>query len=163
MTLLALLAAGATVALAQSTPAGQARAEQLPGLPRDVNGFQRWLRLNARPIPPRRSDAHIGMKNVYVNRTRRQIAPRERQRFPYPYGSIVVKASTRPGQRFIWLVAIMRKIRGADPAHNDWRFVEYTRQSARGSFSEVASGAVCYGCHVQAKARDYVFTRLTSR
>jgi hypothetical protein len=52
----------------------------------------------------------------------------------------------------------MRKERGADPAHNDWLFVEYTRDSRKEAFAEVASGAVCYGCHVGAEETDYVFT-----
>lgn len=40
----------------------------LPGLPADVAGYERWLRLNAEPIPPRQvGDAHHGIKNVFVN------------------------------------------------------------------------------------------------
>jgi hypothetical protein len=37
--------------------------------------------------------------------------------------------------------------------------VEYTRPGPRGRFSELARGQVCYGCHVGARANDYVFTR----
>jgi hypothetical protein len=95
-----------------------------------------------------------------VNQPRRRVAPAGRQRYPYPYGSIVVKSAKRPGQSFVSLVAVMRKIRGANRAHNDWVMVEYTRSSARGRFGKLASGSVCTGCHVQAKRRDYVFTPL---
>lgn len=43
----------------------------LPGLPADVAGYTRWLRLNAAPIPPRPTgDAHFGTKDVYVSRAR---------------------------------------------------------------------------------------------
>ena len=52
----------------------------------------------------------------------------------------------------------MRKVKGADPAHNDWRFVEYTRSSASARFSQIASAAVCWTCHAGAKKTDYVFT-----
>ena len=51
----------------------------------------------------------------------------------------------------------MRKERGADPEHDDWIFVEYTRAAAGDRFGEVASGAVCWSCHVGAQL-DYVFT-----
>jgi hypothetical protein len=52
----------------------------------------------------------------------------------------------------------MRKQRGADPEHNDWVFVEYTREAAGATFGEQAAGAVCWSCHVGARDLDYVFT-----
>jgi hypothetical protein len=133
----------------------------LPGLPDDTAGYNTWLRLNANPIPPiDGGDAHRGTKNVFVNQTREAIAPGGQQQFPYPEGTIVVKESTRPGADFIGLIAIMRKKQGSDPAHNDWTFVEYTRNAADAEFSEVASGGVCTGCHSGARDTDYVWTRL---
>jgi Cytochrome P460 len=54
---------------------------------------------------------------------------------------------------------MMRKERGAQPDHNDWIWVEYTRSGADEEFREQASGSVCYSCHVQARDTDYVFTR----
>lgn len=147
--------AGVGTALASSS-----RPAPLPGLPAYTAGFDSWTRLNRRPIPPRRSDPHFGTKNVYVNQARRRIAPGGRQRYPYPYGSIVVKSAKRPGQSFVSLVAVMRKVRGANRAHNDWVMVEYTRSSARSRFRRLASGSICTSCHVQAKRRDYVFTPL---
>jgi hypothetical protein len=53
---------------------------------------------------------------------------------------------------------VMRKRKGADPEHNDWVIVEYTREAAGARFSEIASGAVCWSCHVGAEDTDYVFT-----
>jgi hypothetical protein len=76
----------------------------------------------------------------------------------FPVGTIVVKEATRPGADFIGLIAIMRKQRGADPEHNDWVFVEYTREAANAAFGEQAAGAVCWSCHVGARDLDYVFT-----
>jgi hypothetical protein len=65
----------------------------------------------------------------------------------------------RPGTDFIGLIAMMRKEKGAQPDHNDWIWVEYTRSGPDEDFRELASGSVCYSCHVQARDADYVFTR----
>jgi len=133
----------------------------LPGLPPYVAGFEQWLRLNAAPLPVRPGDPHRGLKDVFVNRTRAELAPDGEQRFPYPNGSIVVKASTRPGEDFVWLVAIMRKRAGSDPAHGNWAFVEFTRQRAGERFEVAARDAVCWGCHADVgRASDWVFTLL---
>ena len=142
---------------ALATPAKQ---RPLPGLPAYTAGFESWLRLNKRPIPPRQSDPHHGTKNVYVNQPRSRIAPGGRQRYPYPYGTVIVKTASRDGSRPYSLVAVMRKVRRANPRHNDWVMVEYTRTTASSRFLRLAAGSICTGCHVQAKRRDYVFTRL---
>jgi hypothetical protein len=152
-------ALAAVLVSAAATAPRTTDAEPLRGLPAYTAGFESWLRLNRLPIPPRSSDPHFGTKNVYVNQPRRRIAPGGRQRFPYPYGTVIVKSATRQNQRHA-LVAVMRKVRGANRAHNDWVMVEFTRSSPRARYEKVASGRVCTGCHVQAKRRDYVFTRL---
>lgn len=138
----------------------EAKPELLPGLPNDIAGYEKWLKLNAKPIPPRAGDPHNGNKNVYVNQLRQTIAPNNQQKFPYPVGSIVVKEAIRPGQDFLWLVSIMRKAKGNDPAHNDWTFIEYTRNGKDEAFKEIAKDAICWGCHAGAKDTDYVFTLL---
>jgi Cytochrome P460 len=122
-----------------------------PGVPAYVAGYRGWVKLNGEPIPPRSADPHEGTKDVYASRERR---PNGR----FPVGTIVVKEASRPGRDFIGLIAIMRKERGADPAHNDWRFVEYTREARNERFQEIARGAVCWSCHVGALENDYVFT-----
>jgi hypothetical protein len=123
----------------------------LPGLPKSIAGYQAWIKLNKAPIAPRDSDPHLGTKEVYASKEMRSNGL-------FPNGTIIVKEATRPGKDFLGLIAIMRKQRGADPAHNDWLFVEYTRDSRKEEFTELASGAVCYGCHVGAEETDYVFT-----
>lgn len=123
-----------------------------PGAPRFVAGYRGWVKLNDAPISPRASDPHDGTKNVYASKRRRADAR-------FPAGTIVVKEATRPGADFIGLIAVMRKQRGADPAHNDWVFVEYTREAANARFQEIARGSVCWSCHVGAVDLDYVFTR----
>lgn len=136
-------------------------AVALPGLPDDVAGYERWLKLNAEPIPPvPGGDPHNGDKNVYVNQTRDVVAPDDEQVFPYPNGSIVVKEATRPNRDYIGLIAIMRKKEGSDPDHNDWEFIEYTRNDPDKEFTVLASGRICWGCHSRVENTDYVFTEL---
>ena len=143
------------------TPSNGDLPVALPGLPDFTAGYDQWLRLNAEPIPPNDGfDPHLGMKNVYVNQERDVIAPGGQQVFPYPDGSIVVKDAVRPGKDFIGLVAFMKKTKGFDPAHNDWLFEEYTRNSADEKFSKIADGAVCWNCHSGVADTDYVFTPL---
>ena len=136
-------------------------AVALPGLPDYTAGYEKWLKLNAEPIPPvAGGDPHNGTKNVYVNQERETIALDGKQQFPYPDGSIVVKEATRPNKDYIGLIAIMRKKAGSDPEHNDWEFIEYTRNSPDDDFSILASGRICWGCHARVKDIDYVFTEL---
>jgi hypothetical protein len=122
-----------------------------PGAPGFVAGYRDWVKLNDAPIPPRDSDPHFGTKDVFASKERLANGR-------FPVGTIVVKEATRPGADFIGLIATMRKQRGADPEHNDWVFVEYTREAANASFAEQAAGAVCWSCHVGARDLDYVFT-----
>lgn len=136
-------------------------AVALPGLPEDVAGYERWLKLNAEPIPPvAGGDPHNGDKNVYVNQERDTIAPDGEQQFPYPDGSIVVKEAFRPNKDYVGLIAIMRKVAGTDPDHNDWEFVEYTRNNPDDDFKLVFSGQICWSCHARVEDIDYVFTEL---
>jgi hypothetical protein len=156
-----LVVAAAVVAAGWAVTA-QGRPDQaaLPGIPKYAQGFQSWTRVNAKPIAPRSADPHYGVKNVYVNRTKARLAPTGKQRFPYPNGSIVVKAAKKPGERFVSLVAVMRKIKGRDPAHGDWVYVEWTRDRANERFRLQARDAVCWGCHAGAQKTDWVFTTL---
>jgi hypothetical protein len=133
----------------------------LPGLPDDVAGYTQWLKLNAEPIPPAPGgDPHNGTKNVYVNKTREDIAPNGEQQFPYPDGSIVVKEAYRPNKDYVGLIAIMRKKAGVDPEHNDWEFIEYTRNAPDDEFNVIAKDGGCWVCHARVEDIDYVFTEL---
>jgi hypothetical protein len=134
-----------------TTEAVPPRPEAPPGVPRFVAGYRDWRKLNDEPIPPRASDPHNGTKNVFASKSRRANGR-------FPPGTIVVKEATRPGDDFVGLIATMRKVRGADPAHDDWVFVEYTREGRNDRFGLQAEGAVCWSCHMGALDRDYVFT-----
>lgn len=133
-------------------PARQA-ATPLPGLPSYVAGYRSWRRLNRRPITPS-SSPHPGIHNVYVSKS-----PSTKGGIKYPYGSIVVKEGHAPGKALIDLIAIMRKTKGADPKHGDWKWAEYTRSSATEKFSVIGSGPTCWGCHGLVAKRDWVYTK----
>jgi Cytochrome P460 len=150
----------------ETAPAPPQRPEALPGLPAFTAGFQRWDRLNARPIPPDSPqtqrvgfDAHRSTKDVYVSVPRARL----RRGGEFPVGTILVKAGRTGGE--ITLVATMHKIMGADPAHGDWRFVEYKRSGAGSAFTTSASltGETCWSCHQIAEDTDWVFTQLAAR
>ena len=126
--------------------AAQARKD---GLPAYVTGYTAWVKVNAQPIKGG-SSAHQGTKNVYTSK--RKTGAR------YPVGTIVVKAATPPGKRWLSLVATMRRINGT--TNGGWRWEEFTRTSPTARFTKVSfpqSG--CAACHMQAKRNDYVFTR----
>lgn len=153
----AVLLAGATAAgcgggdgpTPDETTAANA-VDGLPGIPAEFAAYREWEKLNADPIPPRDSDPHFGTKDVYAS------VPAEDG--VYPEGAIVVKEAVRPDADFVGLVATMRKEAGANREHNDWVFVEWSRDAADADFSELASGGVCTSCHVGARETDYVFT-----
>jgi hypothetical protein len=135
----------------EAAPPAKPKPKAPPGVPGFVAGYRTWVKLNDAPIPPRDSDPHNGTKDVFASTERLAGGG-------FPVGTIVVKEAARPGADFIGLIAIMRKQRGADPEHNDWVFVEYTREAANAAFGEQAAGAVCWSCHVGARELDYVFT-----
>lgn len=133
------------------TTAAPPDAQALPGIPPEFAGYRNWEKLNAEPIPPGDNDPHFGTKDVYAS-----VAA---ENGVYPDGAIVVKESVRPDADFVGLIATMRKEAGANPEHNDWVFVEWSRDAADAEFTEIGSGGVCTSCHVGARDNDYVFTR----
>jgi hypothetical protein len=146
-----VVAAAAVVAVASFAQARSSTTRPLPGLPASTAGYKSWTKINRRPIPPRRNDPHSSTKNVYASKAKRGAR--------YPYGTVILKEGLQPGTRFVKLIAVMRKLRGASPRNNDWKMVEWARSSPGDRFTQIAAGAVCYSCHVGAKSNDYVFTK----
>ena len=129
----------------------EAKPKPRPGLPGYTAGFDEWTRLTRKPIPPRESgDAHLGTKQVFASKERRTFGLKQT-------GTIIVKEEQPTGKDFIGLIAVMRKERGADPAHNDWRFIEWTRESPDERFTVTARDAVCWTCHAGAEQTDFVW------
>ena len=135
---------------------GLARAATAPpGAPAYIAPYHSWLKINKKPIPNSPTTAHpASVKDVFVNVKK---FPRTAN-IRLPYGTIVVKEG-RAKDGTVTLLAVMRKMKGADPKHNDWVWKEYTRASATDRFSLTASGAVCWGCHQAVAAHDYIWTK----
>jgi Cytochrome P460 len=113
------------------------------GLPAYTDGYSGWTKLNRRPVT--KPGAHNGVKNVYASK------PRGANRL-YPNGTVIVKSIAEPGAKGLAKqVAVMRKVRGR------WQWVEYQLDGSR--YGVLARGALCSGCHMQARANDWVFTR----
>jgi hypothetical protein len=135
--IVALAAAVAVVAAAETTA---------NGLPSYTNGYQKWPKINAKPIrneDPR--SGHAGTKNVY--------ASKRKARSKWPNGTVIVKSIVAAGTKYIGKVAVMRKVNGR------WQWVEYTRSGPRARYGVLARDQICTSCHVQAKANDWVFTK----
>jgi hypothetical protein len=131
---LAVGLAAAVVALAAPTK---------DGLPSYTDGYRTWTKLNRKPVT--KPGAHNGVKNVYASR------PRGSNRL-FPNGTVIVKSIAEPGAKGLAKqVAVMRKARGR------WQWVEYELEGSR--YGVLAQGALCSGCHMQARANDWIFTK----
>lgn len=140
-----LLVVAAIAALAATSVVVAAAETTANGLPSYTNGYQKWPKLNRKPITTDRLGAHSGIKNVYASK--RKVGKR------YPNGTVVVKTIVRPRTKYVGQFAVMRKVNGR------WRFIEYERSSAKASYTVLAQGQLCVSCHVMAKSNDYVFTK----
>jgi hypothetical protein len=134
----ALAASVAVVALASSSA---------NGLPSYTDGYAKWPRINRKPFTSTGplSSAHAGVKNVYASKPK--IGTR------YPNGTVIVKTIQRGGPKGMPdQVAVMRKRVGK------WRYDEYELSGS--TYRNLGfSQSLCQGCHQQARANDYVFTK----
>lgn len=139
-----ILALVAVAAIASAAVVVAVASTTANGLPRYTNGYQSWPKLNRKPIRGG-SPAHSGVKNVYSSK--------KRVGSKFPNGTVVVKSILKPGDKpsLPTQVAVMRKLNGK------WQYVEYELSGSR--YGVLAQGALCQGCHAQAKATDYVFTK----
>lgn len=135
----------AVVALAASAGVVAVASTSANGLPAYTNGYQKWPKLNKKPVKGG-SPAHSGVKNVY--------ASKKRLGSKFPNGTVVVKSIARRGDKpgMPTQVAVMRKQKGK------WRYVEYELSGARYGALDLPQ-SLCSGCHMQARATDYVFTK----
>lgn len=124
-------------------------------LPADVPGYEsRCIRMNRDPIARYDGDPHNGTKNVFACSVETQVLQANAR--PFADGALIVKESTREGESFPWLIATARKLGGA------WQWDEYTRNFANEDFRHILAGqSVCTGCHVKARAADWIFTTYT--
>jgi cytochrome P460 len=140
-----LLVVAVIAAFAASVVVVAAAETTANGLPSYTLGYQKWPKLNRKPITTDRLGAHEGIKNVYASK--RKVGKK------YPNGAVIVKTIVRPRTKFVGQFAVMRKIKGR------WRFIEYERSSATARYTVLGQGQLCVSCHVMAKSNDYVFTK----
>jgi hypothetical protein len=117
----------------------------LTGLPKDVTGFATWKKVVTTGLPL--DGPHAGKdKLVYAN----PIAAKAwAGKAALPVGSLVVKtagSASAPGY-----VAVMTK------TAQGWKYEEYAAKS--GTYSLIGSGTLCSSCHVNAKDKDFLFSR----
>ena len=127
----------------------------------DFSGYESWTKVNHETITgdttgnlgPAHEGAQ-GFREVYVNKTGKKVAT-SAAGYPYPEGTIIVKANSKEKMGAIAALTVMVK-RGPtyDPANGNW---EYIMTSP--AFEVAAQGKVdmCIGCHTAGAAADYTF------
>jgi hypothetical protein len=141
-----IIAFVAVIAAAAAVVVVATAATTANGLPSYTNGYQKWPKINKKPIlnqDPR--SGHAGLKNVYTSK--RKVGAK------YPNGTVIVKSIVEPPMKYVAKVAVMRKLKGR------WQWVEYTRSSPTGRYSVLGQGQLCTSCHIQARSNDWVFTK----
>lgn len=140
-----------------------------PGMPPDIVAYRTWTKMNASPmIDP--SNPRAGPKNTFITLSPAElaeiIAPGGRVRRPFPDGTIAVRESLHPTERFVTVLFIMRKNSRAVETKG-WEFSGVFRSAADQPFQPVPltpnPQLRCLACHQQMKATDFVFQPFTSR
>jgi Cytochrome P460 len=121
-------------------------AAGLNGLPKSIAGFEKWTKL-AQNLDT--GGPHAGEnKIVFANAMGAKVW---RGKNPLPIGSLIVKTAGSVSSPTF--VAIMTK------TNKGWDYAEYTPTD--GKYNLIGSGASCSGCHANAKANDYLFSRIS--
>jgi Cytochrome P460 len=119
-------------------------AAALSGLPKNIAGFEKW-RVVAQKLDT--GGPHAGEnKMVFANAVG---AKAWKGKNALPIGSLVVKTAGSVSNPSF--VAIMKK------TAKGWDYAEYTPTD--GKYNLIGSGTSCSGCHQNAKAKDYLFSR----
>ena len=118
----------------------------LSGLPKSIAGFEKW-KVVAQNLDT--GGPHAGEnKMVFASLTAAKVW---KGKNPLPVGSLIVKTAGSLGSPTF--VAIMTK------TSLGWDYAEYT--ATKGKYNLIGSGASCSGCHQNAKANDYLFSRVS--
>jgi hypothetical protein len=121
-----------------------ALAAGLSDLPKNIVGFEKWTQV-AKNLDT--GGPHAGEnKIVFANTVGAKVW---KGKTALPLGSLVVKTAGSVSSPSF--VAIMKK------TSKGWDYAEYTPSD--GKYSLIGSGASCSGCHQNAKAKDYLFSR----
>ena len=118
----------------------------LSGLPKNIAGFEKWTQV-AQNLDT--GGPHAGENKIVFASSK--AAKVWKGKNPLPVGSLIVKTAgslAKPS-----FVAIMTK------TSKGWDYAEYT--ATNGKYSLIGSGAFCSTCHQNAKANDYLFSRVS--
>jgi Cytochrome P460 len=122
-----------------------ALAAGLNGLPKNIVGFEKW-KVVAQNLDT--GGPHAGEnKKVFANVAAAKVW---KGKNPLSVGSLIVKTAGSVSSPSF--VAIMKK------TSKGWDYAEYTPNN--GKYSLIGSGTSCSGCHENAKANDYLFSRI---
>ncbi len=123
-----------------------ALAAGLNGLPKNIVGFEKW-KVVAQKLDT--GGPHAGEnKIVFANAVG---AKNWKGKNALPVGSLIVKSAGSVSSPTF--VAIMKK------TSKGWDYAEY--MPTNGKYSLIGSGTSCSGCHENAKANDYLFSRIS--
>lgn len=125
---------------------GIAMAAGLSGLPKNIVGFEKW-KVVAQNLDT--GGPHAGENKIVFASLK--AAKVWKGKNPLPVGSLVVKTAGSVANPSF--VAIMTK------TGKGWDYAEYT--PSNGKYNLIGSGASCSSCHENAKANDYLFSRIS--
>lgn len=77
------------------------------------------------------------------------------------YGSILLQENYSKDKKRLLDVTVMCRIKGCDPAHNDWFWAQYLPNGAlarEGQAKLAGQVPSCIGCHSRADGRDFIFS-----
>ncbi|MBI4296041.1 MAG: cytochrome P460 family protein [Chloroflexi bacterium] len=99
-----------------------------------------------------KSEPHGAFLTTYVTDT--AFSAIEGKKGSIPYGSIIVKENYTPDKKLA-AVTVMYKVKGFDPEHKDWFWLEYFPD---GKIEFSGKVDMCNSCHGARKENDYIFT-----
>ena len=126
------------------------------GLPDDVAGYLGWHRANAQKSFEQ--SAHPTAKDIYYNDAAAESVMSKV--FPHAEGSVFLKERTDPETLTVTTIYGMQKVAGFDSENGDWQYAVFERGEDGqfgGGWMAAADAAMCVGCHVNAKDKDYTF------
>ncbi|MBI4286694.1 MAG: cytochrome P460 family protein [Chloroflexi bacterium] len=116
------------------------------------NDYTKWKMWPGKSALYPGREPHGAMLTTYV--TDNAFSAIQGKKGKIPEGSIIVKENYMP-DRQLAAVTVMYKVKGFDPAHNDWFWLKYAPD---GKIDVAGKVDMCYDCHGQQKDNDFIYT-----
>lgn len=116
------------------------------------NDYRNWKMWPGRQAIYPGTEPHGAFLTTYV--TDEAFSAIDGKKGSIPEGSIIVKENYMP-DKSLAAVTVMYKVKGFDPAHNDWFWLKYAPD---GTIDESGKVEGCYNCHGIRQANDYICT-----